>query len=304
MNNIVSPFDSKSSAFFIRNISVKHIVNLYKKSYGLDVSEYFNQLKNIGIYQCELTTFRFYYPHNLSGDSKFYEFFQKFDWYYNPWKWEHSISLQYVKNGDRLLEVGCGKGAFLDKISSVYQLDEAIGLELNESTTTVNNKWKIENDLIQNYQNHNSNKYDMVCSYQVLEHISDPYSFIFSMVNCLKKGGKLIIAVPNNDTFIKNNDSVLNLPPHHMGLWDNISLSALEKIFPIKINKIHFEPLQEYHINYYLDAVVYKKYGKIFGKILKKLDKIFGGYKRKYNQLKINAKNIDGHTILTVFEKL
>jgi 2-polyprenyl-3-methyl-5-hydroxy-6-metoxy-1,4-benzoquinol methylase len=187
MNSIISPFDNKSSAIFIRNISVKYINKLYKKAYGLDVSDYFNQLENISIYQCELTSYKFYYPYNLSGDSKFYEFFQKYDWYYNPWKWEHQVSLNYVKDGLKILEVGCGKGAFLKKISEIYQLDEATGLELNESTPIIKNNWKIVNNLIQEYQVQHSDNYDIVCSYQVLEHISDVNSFINGKINCLKR---------------------------------------------------------------------------------------------------------------------
>jgi 2-polyprenyl-3-methyl-5-hydroxy-6-metoxy-1,4-benzoquinol methylase len=303
MNSIVSPFDNKSSAIFVRNISVKNIVKSYKKSYGLDVSKYFNQLENIAIYQCELTTFKFYYPDELSGDSKFYEFFQKFDWYYNPWKWEHSISLQYIKNGYKVLEVGCGRGAFLDKISEEFQLDEATGLELNESTPIIKNKWKIVNNLIQEYQVQHSDNYDIVCSYQVLEHISDVNSFINGKINCLKRGGKLIIAVPNNESFIKNTDQSLNFPPHHMGLWDASSLSSLAQIYPIKLEKIHLEPLQEYHIDSYIDLKIYWKYNPFIKKIIRKFDKLTGKYAEIYNDIKLNSNNIIGITILAVFEK-
>jgi hypothetical protein len=51
-------------------------------------------------------------------------------------------------------------------------------------------------------------------------------------LKALKKGGKLIIGVPNNEPYFKSYDkySTLNLPPHHMGLWN---IKVFEKIAPL-----------------------------------------------------------------------
>ena len=47
-------------------------------------------------------------PPTLRGQSTFYEALQRYPWYYVPWKWEHEIAKSYLKDGDQVLEVGCG----------------------------------------------------------------------------------------------------------------------------------------------------------------------------------------------------
>ena len=91
MNKIASPLSKTSSVELVKNISTKNIINSYK-TYNINVLSYFSGLKEIAIYKCKETGYKFYYPFNLSGDSKFYEHFQNFDWYYMPWKWEHEIT--------------------------------------------------------------------------------------------------------------------------------------------------------------------------------------------------------------------
>jgi hypothetical protein len=70
----------------------------------------------------------------------------------------------------------------------------------------------------------------------------------------LKPGGKMICGVPNQESFLKHQDNLLNLPPHHMLHWSEASFRALEKIFPVKLERVLFEPLTEYHVVLYLNA--------------------------------------------------
>ena len=203
-------------AKFIKSISTKEIIKKYDK-FGFDARHLFSNKKEIAIYECLKTSYRFYYPFDVAGDSAFYEFFQKFDWYYMPWKWEHEITKTYLQNDISVLEVGCAHGAFLKKINELYNLKNCIGLELNESTPAEHTNWKVINQTVQDYAKTNQEKFDLVCSYQVLEHIADVHSFINAKVGCLKKGGKLIISVPNNESFIKDTDT-LNLPPPSYGV--------------------------------------------------------------------------------------
>jgi 2-polyprenyl-3-methyl-5-hydroxy-6-metoxy-1,4-benzoquinol methylase len=171
------------------------------------------------------SSYRFYHPYDMwLGIANLYEQLQKYDWYYMPWKWEHETTLMYIENGQSVLEVGCGNGSFLKKINEIFDLNESIGLELNRKQLICSDNYNIVNKYVQEYQIENQSKYDIVCSYQVLEHISDVFGFIDAKLNCLKIGGKLIISVPNNDSFIQYLNSALNMPPHHMGLWNKKSI--------------------------------------------------------------------------------
>src|ERR1700733_7007093 len=97
-------------AEFIKTIPVDVIINSYKKEVGLDVATYFNGLTEISLYKCKQTGYRFYYPLNLAGDDKLYEYLQKFDWYYPTWKWEYIVADTLVSPGQKVLDIGCGYG--------------------------------------------------------------------------------------------------------------------------------------------------------------------------------------------------
>lgn len=304
MREIVSPVTELKNIDFEKNISVKKIIKDYKKNYAIDVSKFFIGLKKIELFKCKDTGYRFFYPFNVSGDSHFYEHFQKFDWYYMPWKWEHEVTLKYLKNKSSVLEVGCAKGAFIKKINELFSLSKTVGLELNETAKAKTEKWEILNETIEEFAKRNE-QFDIVCSYQVLEHISSIKSFLQSKIDCLKIGGKLIISVPNNESFLKNIDNCLNMPPHHMGLWDEKSLKALTNYFPLKVEEVLFEPLQNYHIDQYVNSLYYSKYTSLTArKIIRKLHRIFGIYNKRIQKIEAEKEYLLGHSIMVVFEKI
>ena len=299
---VQSPLVLDAKAFHQKNISVRRIKKRYKKS-GIDTSYIFDGLKSLSVYECEESGYQFYYPKSVTGDSKFYEKLQHFDWYYMPWKWEHEVAKKFLKNEMSLLEVGCAHGAFIKATSDAFELKNVVGLELNQTTPNINKKWQIVNESVQDFQINNAGSFDVVCSFQVLEHIYDVQSFLSAKISCLKNGGKLIISVPNNESFIKNIDSVLNMPPHHIGLWTPKSLRYLEKIFPIKFIDFYFEPLQQYHVSSYVSAKHYAHRGHYLSRFLRKIDHIIGRYQKFESQVEAERDSITGHTLLAVFEK-
>ena len=71
-------------------------------------------------------------------------------------------------------------------------------------------------------------------------YFTNPKKFIETSLKLLRKGGKLILSVPNHDSFMGLDDeNFLDMPPHHMGLWNEKSLVAIQKFFPIVVSKIY-----------------------------------------------------------------
>lgn len=299
---INSPLTIHSKAHLLKTINVDDLISHYQKKFKIDVSNYFQDLNNIGIYQCDKTSYRFYYPFNIDGDSSFYEKLQSFEWYYMPWKWEHEKVKSLFKGHERILEVGSGDFGFVDKLQ--HNDFHIFGLELNVDSILKAKQLNLNviDETIEKHAQRHPNSYDVVCSFQVLEHIHDVRSFIRAQIDCLKEDGKLIVAVPNNDSFIKSSDGgLLNKPPHHMGLWNSTALKGLADCFNLKIENIYYEPLQDYHVNWYIDSVIkskvkpYKNFNKIFKKL--KLKRLLAYYVR------LNQKNINGHTMLAIYKK-
>ncbi len=300
---INSTLDKKSQARLIEIIPVDRLIKGYKKDLDIDVKRFFTDFNEIGIYECESTKYRFYYPININGDSEFYEELQKFDWYYMPWKWEHEIIKKNLSGTEKILEVGSGGLGFIE---NMHQDDyDVTGLELNKDSIEKGEKLNLRvlNETIQNHSLNNIEKYDIVCSFQVLEHISDVESFLKAQLSCLKKGGKLIISVPNNESFIKLDKNLfLNKPPHHMGLWDKRSLISLTKLFSLKIEKIRYEPLAKYHLTWYTQLTIkeYINKNRLSKQIFNKLR-----LKNIYTFLIKNFRTkIPGHSMVVVFIKI
>ena len=298
---VESPLLPGKPAKLVAEIPVKRLTDTYWKRLKIDVNKFFHGQQNIQIYECETTGFRFYYPFNLDGDGPFYGQLQQYDWYYLPWKWEHELTIEHVvKPGDKVLEIGSGGGGFMKKLKEMGI--EALGLEINATAVeeAKKNGLPIILETIGEHQTKHPDKYDVVCSFQVVEHIADIRPFLEENVGALKSGGKLVISVPNNDSFIKDDPlAILNMPPHHMGLWTKSSLTALEKVFPLKVKDIYIEPLQPQHYKYYHHVEMKKKFpGKLGGAIAVLT------YPFVKDAIAKKAPSLIGQTIMAVYTKL
>jgi 2-polyprenyl-3-methyl-5-hydroxy-6-metoxy-1,4-benzoquinol methylase len=244
MNVPTSPVTKNSNVKLIKKFSTKDIIDKYLDSYKVDVSEYFNNLQSIQLFSCEDTLYQFFYPFSLAGQGSFYEEIQDFPWYYESDKWEFRIAENFINTTDRVLEVGSGRGHFLKKL--LAKKIECQGLEFNNDAIKVcqANGIDVTAETIETYSLDNSEKFDVVVSFQVLEHVVDVHGFIQGCLQALKPKGLLIIAVPNNDSFIKYQMPATNLPPHHMGWWCTESLRNLTNFFPMILMGFEYEPLK------------------------------------------------------------
>lgn len=221
MIEIYSPLVHKGKVRKIKDIEVATLVKKYQDRFGISTERFFRDLDRISIYQCTETGYSFYYPFNLDGDSFFYEELQRWKHYYEPWKWEHQVALDRLKGDEKILEIGSGTGGFLGTLSE--RKFDITGLELNEKAVKESraNGWKVSNQTVQNHALEYPEKYDVVCSFQVVEHIAAVKSFIQASLDCLKPGGKMIISVPNNDS-IKMKLLNLGCGTHFHNDWTNL----------------------------------------------------------------------------------
>lgn len=299
---VLSPITGKNEVEFVKNISTIEIISNFSKIIPeLEVARFFKKDQLLSLYRCKRTDYLFYYPY-IVGDGLFYAKLGELPWYYMPWKWEHEQAITYMSKNTNVLEVGAGKGAFIKKLSNDYSCN-TVGLELNPNSKLLDLglNCKLLNETIQNHAISHAGQYDTVCSFQVLEHVPDVKSFIESMVHCLRPGGTLIIGVPNNDTFLAGNplpSKVLNMPPHHVGLWDKNSLTKIRHIFDLELLEILMEPLQDAQLHTY-SAFRIKKFVKsqlIFRILVKfKMINIVAKFVKK--------EKVIGHTIVAIYRK-
>jgi SAM-dependent methyltransferase len=298
---IISPLTRGKNVQFERNISCAFLVKEYMRKFSIDVSKYLDGLKSVSVYRCNDTGLRFYSPSNIDGDSVFYEQLQAFPWYYMNWKWEHEEVQRIISKNDKVLEIGCAQGAFVEVLEKSGV--KVSGLELNSTAVKIaqSKGLTIFEETIEQHALNNREAYDVVCSFQVMEHIADLKSVIESSLHALNKGGKLIISVPNNNSFIKNSPyDILNMPPHHMCLWDGSSLKNIQNYFNLSIEKIIYEPLQPYHYGNYLYCKLYALLKNRF--LVNTIFKVTT-LLHMHKLLSLVRNKIPGHTIIAVYLK-
>lgn len=128
----------------------------------------------------------------------------------------------YIK-GD-LLEVGCGEGrgvSLLAPLSQSYLAIDKIGSIIEKLHTQypgVNFKQMV----IPPFGGIADNLYDVVVSFQVIEHIKDDRLFLEELYRVLKPGGQAIISTPNIKKTLTRN-------PWHEREYTAVSLESLAK---------------------------------------------------------------------------
>lgn len=297
-NEIISPITGKTNVEKIDSISTNLIINQYKTDYKLDVVRYFSDLKTIEIYRCKDSGFRFYTPDSTAGDELFYSDFQEvLGNYYKPVRWEYKYALNIIKPSDSVLEIGTGSGIFFEMLSQKVKNPKGLELSNRAIEEAQTRGFDIQNELIEIHSDKFENQYDVVCFFQVLEHITNVKSFLESAIKCLKPGGKLIFAVPNNNPFYYRYLShyTSNLPPHHSGLWDRESISNLSNFFNIDLKTVTVEPLYgiHYQLKLWAAAKGYVFLEKLIGRMPILLVKVLGKL----------APLFDGVNVIGVFTK-
>jgi SAM-dependent methyltransferase len=205
----------------------------------------------------------------IAGDERFYSL-AYIRTSYPLWKWEFQQTynvLNKCSGADlKLMEIGAGDGAFVKRIAENILLKENIFCtEFSEYGRQEIDKFGVT-CLSIDFRNLSNvelkESFDVVCMFQVLEHL-DRLDVSFQKLNWLmKSGGSLFIAVPNTSRieFNELNGALLDMPPNHIGRWN-------KKCFEVigKQNGFHIE---DYKINEYSFISMAKQF--IFYRMLRK----------------------------------
>lgn len=304
---VTSPFDSTKTCELVEHVSTEEIVRLYRDYFQTDVERFFKQIDHISIYKCPVSQLEFFYPIGLDGDSRFYEELSKGAWYYQTERWENNQSLSFIKPGESVLEIGSGSGFFGKYLAEKFPGVNYLGLELNEKAVKdgVESGVRLIAEDSRTHSLKNSGKYDVVCSFQVFEHVSNIRALYEDAIKLLRPGGYLLVAVPNNDlAFLRRNvmySKVLNMPPHHVNLFTPKSLENIGNLMGLKVEKTLKEPLMQLNRDTYL----YNTVNRVFLG--------FSFFTKAFWKLKLHlilrpianlCKNlINGHTVMVVYRK-
>jgi len=247
--SITCPACDGASLIALGAIDPNELIAGYQKYFGIQVAYLFNRLARIDELHCSNCDLIFFVP-PIAGGERFYAELGQLPWYYMPEKPEFSIAAGFITGGARVLEIGCGHGAFSSKLDSA----DYTGLEFSPAAAASAREAGVDvrQQSIEEHALTRAGYYDVVCSFQVLEHTPRPRAFVESMARCVRSGGRLILSVPSEDGFggVVIND-LLNLPPHHLTRWSDRALTGLGVRLGLTHEALVPEPVASYHYGRY-----------------------------------------------------
>jgi len=203
---------------------------------------------------CENCGFVFAYPF-IAGDYEFYNLLPHATADgAEHWKWEFDKTVKKIaeissKNNDlNLLEIGASTGDFIKRVANLIPKKNILCLEHSEIGVN-----SIKNAGIETYSWHFhelvqkgefTKKFDIICLFQVLEHL-DKFEDTFTTFNSIAKtGAHLFIGVPNGKKikFNELNNALLDMPPNHIGRYNKKSFELLGNKYGWEIEEIAIEP--------------------------------------------------------------
>jgi len=183
----------------------------------------------------------------VTGTPEFYTAITEKDYYVSE-KWEFLEALLDIErlHSQRILDIGCGSGEFLALLKSRgleglgYEFSPAVADLARTKGHTVFSGSFPEAMVATGPQE----KFDVICLFQVLEHVADPIQLLEKARSLLHVGGILIVSVPDAKGPIRHfSDSLTEIPPHHVSRWCEPAFGFVASRLGFTLEKVAFEPL-------------------------------------------------------------
>jgi SAM-dependent methyltransferase len=254
MERYCCPLCNCSSVTLESSTLSSDLVKLYR-TIGVDVDHELSGVRQVDLCRCVQCDLKFFHP-NIVGSAPFYERLSTVmdATYYQQTKSDYMCAARNLRDDDCVLDVGSGSGRFAAFVKGRY-----CGLDFNPGAIAEAKArgCLVLNESIEQHADSHPCAYTVVTAFQVLEHMAEPADFLRSCIKALAVGGRLIISVPSDDSFVgmARNDA-LNMPPHHATRWTDAALANLAERMPLRLIALEHERLSEAHYEPYLCRLI------------------------------------------------
>lgn len=229
----------------LQTIRSHAICALLENTQSIGLAEEFGDVSQLEFRQCANCDLRFFHP-AVTGSERFYQQLQLLESYYQEEKPEFAFARSQLRSEHKVLEIGCGAGAFGASLRSASY----VGLEFSEQAALDARRRGLEvlRESVEEHAQKHAAHYDAVCAFQVLEHVAHPDKFLRAGFAALKPRGLMIVSVPSVDSFASGlPDFLLDMPPHHVTRWSDRCLQKAAELLSGEVVSLWHEPLQPAH---------------------------------------------------------
>jgi SAM-dependent methyltransferase len=187
---------------------------------------------------CQGCGFRFFDP-SLAGNEAFYRELEEGEAYYAQARPEFQRTLGFARRNRlrRVLDVGCGSGAFLDLARQAGC--ETCGVELNSvaGRKAAAKGHRVFSRLLRELdRSQTGGGFDLISFFQVLEHVAEPAKVLEQASLFLNPGGWISVSLPSSEGVCRlARLEPHQWPPHHISLWRPADLPQLGRAAGLKL---------------------------------------------------------------------
>jgi SAM-dependent methyltransferase len=160
--------------------------------------------------------------------------------------WNHKQFLNENISAKTLLDIGCGRGTFLNEARKrgylVAGIDfDRLNVELAKTRFGLN---EVKAETLEVFVQKNPRKrFDVITFFEVLEHLPDPREFLRTVRSLLNPGGYIALSVPNRNRYI-DTIAYLDHPPYHLTRWTGKALQCVLMLEGFESLRLGVKPLQ------------------------------------------------------------
>jgi len=210
----------------------------------------------VTLHRCTECAVGFFLPMR-PGSDQFYDDITATEYYLeDKWEFRRAADDLAPLGPTRLLDIGCGRGDFLDLARRGDVAAECIGFEFGNNAAAEARRRGLTvhtgafPDAITDA---GDTPFDAITLFQVLEHVEDPMAMLDGIGGLLAPGGALVITVPDAEGPVRYyQDALTDIPPHHVTRWTARAFEACLPRCGFDITRITHDPLPPYLWEAYL----------------------------------------------------